>query len=75
MLKKKHQVNPGCFLEMNLMKDALGRNEKKPKLCVCSTAKQETAKESRFSEVQESVSSQGAWGWGIPQQIKGQQNL
>ena len=26
--KKKCQVDPGCFLEMNHMKDPLGRNKK-----------------------------------------------
>lgn len=75
MLKKKTSGEPRVFSGNEPYEGCTGQKRKEPKLCVCSAAKEETAKESRFSEVQESVSNQGAWGWGIPQQIKGQQNL
>lgn len=46
---------------MNLMKDPQGRN-KECKPCACSAAKEEIAKEPRFSETQESLSDEGGWG-------------
>ena len=49
MLKKKGQVNPGCFLEMNLTKDALGRNKKSPS-SVCALQQQKKLQRSPGSQ-------------------------
>lgn len=51
---KKNKLDPGCFLETNLTKEAVGKIKTKTKksteLPVGSVAKENIARESTFSE-------------------------
>lgn len=44
-------VDPGGCLQMNLIREAVGRIRKNTQHSVCCVAKEESAKESTFSEV------------------------